>query len=146
MKRTRWLALLMIAVLMAVLAGCASSDETSTDYDPSMPDLEYEIAQAKDLPQKVNEKIFNKQKERFGFTYRDEDVMYIVFGFGEQPTGGYSIQVAALKDGTDKIILEANLLAPGKEEVISPSPSYPVMILKTQDHDKDVSFRLNDPK
>ena len=53
-----------------------------------MPDLEYEIAQSKDLPQKVNEKIFNKQKERFGFTYRDEDVMYIVFGFGEQPTGG----------------------------------------------------------
>ena len=72
--------------------------------------------------------------------------MYIVFGFGEQPTGGYRIQVAALKDGTDKIILEANLLPPGKEEVISPSPSYPVMILKTQDNDKDVSFRLNNPK
>lgn len=146
MKRTRWLTLCIAAMLMVLFTGCSSSEGTSAEYDPNMPDLEYEIAQSKDLPQKVNEKIFNKQKEQFGFTYRDEDVMYIVFGFGEQPTGGYSIQVAALKDETDKIILEANLLPPGKEEVISPSPSYPVMILKIQDNDKDVSFRLNKPK
>ena len=42
--------------------------------------------------------IFNEKEKAFGFAYRDGQALYVVFGFGEQNTGGYSIQLAAVKE------------------------------------------------
>ena len=68
--------------------------------------------------------------------------MYVVFGFGRQNTGGYSIQVVAVKENEEAIMVEAKMVAPAPEEVISTSPSYPYMILKMANVEKDVQFIL----
>jgi len=93
---------------------------------------------------KLAEKIAQEQKEKFGFSYRNGEDLYIAFGFGERPTGGYSIQIAAVKDMGSRIIVEAHLIAPKAGEVVSQSVSYPYMVLKTKDTSAEIQFRLKD--
>lgn len=141
-SRARWL---FIFVGILCLAGCRQSDIPEAEW-MSAQDMEYEIVSGKDVPNKVHERIFHKQEERFGFTYRDGDSQYIAFGFGTMPTGGYSIQIIAVKDTDAKIVVAAELVAPQPEDVVSDQESCPSMILKVQGNSKNVQFRLQDPQ
>ena len=53
------------------------------------------------------------------------------------------IQVLAVKETDAAVVIEAKLVAPEAEEVISTSPSYPYMILKMTNVEKDVQFLLH---
>lgn len=140
-QRKDFLALLIVGVLI-LLMGCSKSEETAASYETAQ-DVSYEIVSGSDVPYKVNEKIYKAKEKGFGFSYRDGETMYTVFGFGKQNTGGFSIQVLAVKETDAAIIIEASLIAPGAEEVISTSPSYPYMILKMANVEKDVQFLLH---
>ncbi len=135
------LCFLLVGMLL-IMFGCQREEKHERSYE-SMTDLTYEIVSGSDVPHKVNEKIFKEKEKGFGFTYRDGDVMYIVFGFGRQNTGGFSIQMAAAKESETEILIEAKLIAPGPEEVVSTSPSYPYLILKMENVEKDVQFLLH---
>ena len=134
---------LWIAIIVT-FAACGASGEESGEDEAAAPDLAYEIIESSKIPQKLAEKIAQEQKEKFGFSYRNGEDLYIAFGFGERPTGGYSIQIAAVKDMGSRIIVEAHLIAPKAGEVVSQSMSYPYMVLKTKDTGAEIQFRLKD--
>lgn len=130
--------------LLAV--GCSAGKKENlpaADY-MSAPDVVYELVSGTQVPQKVYERIFHRQKERFGFTYEDENDQYIAFGFGRMPTGGYSIQVLAVKDTKDTIVVEAKIIAPEPGEVVRDQESYPYLILRVEGNQKHVQFRLQE--
>ena len=135
MKRKTVLVCLLLGFLV-MLCACQKKGETERSYENAQ-DV------SSDVPYKVNEKIFKVKEEGFGFSYRDGDVMYTAFGFGQQNTGGYSIQVLAVKETESAIIIEAQLIAPEAEEVIVNQPSTPYMILKMANAEKDVQFLLH---
>ncbi len=132
----------LLVGLLLMIFGCQGEEKRERTYE-NMTDLTYEIVSGSDVPHKVNEKIFKEKEKGFGFTYRDGDVMYIAFGFGRQNTGGFSIQMAAAKENETEILIEAKLITPGPEEVVSTSPSHPYMILKMANVEKDVQFLLH---
>ncbi len=134
------LAAVVLLLLMMVIS-CGEKQKPKRTYE-SMQDAVYEIVSGSDVPHKVNEKIFKERDKGFGFSYRDNEGMYIAFGFGRQNTGGFSIQLAAVKENEDEILIEAKLIAPAPEEVVSTSPSYPYMILKMDNTEKNVEFIL----
>lgn len=134
------LAAVVLLLLMMVIS-CGEKQKPKRTYE-SMKDAVYEIVSGSDVPHKVNEKIFKERDKGFGFSYRDNEGMYIAFGFGRQNTGGFSIQLAAVKENEDEILIEAKLIAPAPEEVVSTSPSYPYMILKMDNTEKNVEFIL----
>ena len=136
------LAALLLIGLLICLAGCGKKEETARTYE-NASDIDYEIVSGSDVPYKVNEKIYRAKDKSFGFSYRDGEEMYIAFGFGEQSTGGYSIQILAAKETETAILIEARLVAPGPEEVVAASPSQPYMILKTANVEKDIQFLLH---
>ncbi len=132
---------LIILLLTAVLVSCGKQEAPKRTYE-NMQDAVYEIVSGSEVPHKVNEKIYKEREKGFGFSYRDNEGMYIAFGFGRQNTGGFSIQLVAVKENEDEILIEAKLIAPAPEEVVSTSPSYPYMILKMEDTSKNVEFIL----
>ena len=134
------LAAVVLLLLMMVIS-CGEKQKPKRTYE-SMQDAVYEIVSGSDVPHKVNEKIFKERDKGFGFSYRDNEGMYSAFGFGRQNTGGFSIQLAAVKENEDEILIEAKLIAPAPEEVVSTSPSYPYMILKMDNTEKNVEFIL----
>lgn len=139
-KKSFWI-FLLLSVCMLVTA-CGKQEEPVRNYENAQ-DLAYEIVTGSDVPHKVNEKIYKAKEKGFGFAYRDGETMYTIFGFGKQNTGGYSIQVLAVKETDSAVVIEAKLVAPEAEEVISTSPSYPYMILKMTNVEKDVQFLLH---
>ena len=143
----KWLTLLFLFCVLTGGVGCSPSTmaRPSTDEDwMTLPDLEYEIVDGSEVPQKVHERIFHKQKERFGFTYQDGDSQYMALGYGVVPTSGYQIQILAVKEDAARIIVAADLIAPQPEQVIRHTETYPSMILKIANTEKQVQFRLSE--
>lgn len=143
-KKKPWLIGLLgmwLAILALACSGCTQI-EPERSYEGA-EDRAYEIVSGSDVPYKVNEKIFKSKEKGFGFSYRDGNVMYVAFGFGTQSTGGFSIQVLAVKETDTAVLIEAQLIPPGAEEVITPQPSQPYLILKMDNVEKDVEFLLH---
>lgn len=104
-------ALLMITVLVT-LFGCGIE---KTDGN-RLQDLEYEIIED-EIPKELAEKIEEKKNADFKLTYENDKYLYIVRGYGEQETGGYSIQILDLYLTQNAVVLHTNLKGPSKDEV-----------------------------
>jgi len=132
MKRLLWL-----AVCLFFLTGC----QIQTNSSKKVKDLEYTIVEESKLPEKLSEVIREKKGEPFKLTYQDQGNLYVCAGYGEQPTGGYSIAVEALYLTENAIYLDTTLIGPGKEEVLTDVPSYPYIVILTEDLELPVVFQ-----
>ena len=56
-------------------------------------DLSYTIVDEEDIPQALLDTIEEKKAAECKLTYETDDALYVVHGYGEQETGGYSIAV-----------------------------------------------------
>lgn len=72
--------------------------------------------------------------------YEEGEYLYIVRGYGEQETGGYSIQVEHLYLTKNAVVFGTDLIGPSKGDTINPSPSFPYIVLKAEIKDKNVIF------
>ena len=70
-------------------------------------------------------------------TYKDSEFLYIVRGYGEQETGGYSICIRNLYLTSNAIIFDTELIGPRKGETISKSPN---IVVKVELRDENVVF------
>ena len=128
-------ALLMITVLVT-LFGCGIE---KTDGN-RLQDLEYEIIED-EIPKELAEKIEEKKSADFKLTYENDKYLYIVRGYGEQETGGYSIQILDLYLTQNAVVLRTNLKGPSKDEVKNAAPSYPYIVIRIEHTDKNVIFQ-----
>lgn len=128
-------ALLMITVLVT-LFGCGIE---KTDGN-RLQDLEYEIIED-EIPKELAEKIEEKKSADFKLTYENDKYLYIVRGYGEQETGGYSIQILDLYLTQNAVVLHTNLKGPSKDEVKNAVPSYPYIVIRIEHTDKNVIFQ-----
>ncbi len=128
-------ALLMITVLVT-LFGCGIE---KTDGN-RLQDLEYEIIED-EIPKELSEKIEEKKSADFKLTYESDKYLYIVRGYGEQETGGYSIQILDLYLTQNAVVFHTNLKGPSKDEVKNAAPSYPYIVIRIEHTDKNVIFQ-----
>lgn len=126
----------LMVLFCAVLAGCSIEENGGT----KIKDLDYEIVEEKDVPQELQAMIEEKKAADFKVTYEAEDVRYIVRGYGEQATGGYSIRVKDCYLTSNAILFDTELVGPRKGETTSPNPSYPYIVIKTANCDENIIF------
>ena len=101
------------------------------------------IKQAQKMQDEITElqnDIEEKKAADFKMTYKDSEFLYIVRGYGEQETGGYSICIRNLYLTSNAIIFDTELIGPRKGETISKSPSYPYIVVKVELRDENVVF------
>ena len=104
-------------------------------------DLEYEIVEEENLPEELMAKIEEKKAADFKLTYEGDNDLYIVRGYGEQETGGYSIQILDFYLTQNAVVFDTNLVGPSKDEVKNTAPSFPYLVVKTKNPDKNVIFQ-----
>ena len=75
-----------------LFAGCSVEQTNRT----KISDLDYTIAAEADIPEELQNDIEEKKAADFKMTYKDSEFLYIVRGYGEQETGGYSICIRDL--------------------------------------------------
>lgn len=132
-------ALAVLLVLGAVLtAGCRERKDSLE----KIKDLEYTVTAQENIPEELMTVIEEKKGEGFKLTYQDSGFLYICIGYGQQESGGYSITVNTLYETENAVYLDTTLLGPepGETEGKKESPSYPYVVVKTEQVDKPVVF------
>lgn len=128
----------LIGIFLSALffAGCSIEQTNRT----KISDMEYTILSEEEIPEELKVKIEEKKASDFKMTYTDNESLYIVRGYGEQETGGYSICIRDLYLTSNAILFYSELIGPRKGETINKSPSYPYIVVKTEMREENVVF------
>ena len=102
--------------------------------------LEYTIVNEEKIPQELAALIEEKKKQEFQLTYQSGEDLYLVKGYGQQLSGGYSIQVTEVSLSENAVFFLTKLLGPSEESMGS-EPSYPYIVVKIQYREEPVQFR-----
>lgn len=127
---------LSIVILSVILGGCSTEDVAKD----KVSDMEYTVVPEEEIPEEIKAIIEEKKKQPFQFSYAAGDDLFIVVGYGEQKTGGYSIVVEELYTTENSVVVSTNLMGPGKDEEVEELATYPFIAVKTEYIDKTVVF------
>lgn len=134
--RKRGIVIFLALCMLILVIGC----EQETQQAERGKDWDYTVVAVRDCPEDLLKELEEKKINPFQMTYMDGEFLYIVAGYGEQPTGGFSIAVRGLYEMGDKLCLETELLGPGRDETVKQKASYPYIIIKTEKTDREVLF------
>lgn len=127
----------LICLITIMLTGCKSE---KADIK-KIKDLEFTVVEDADVPEELMKMIDEKKAEAFKMTFKSEDYLYIIVGYGAKPTGGYSIAVNELFLTSNAIYFDTDLIGPEKTESVSDTVTYPYIVVKLEKLDKRVLFK-----
>ena len=127
-RRMAWVLGVCLAVAV-FLTGCELIRIEEGERTP----VEYAIVKQEELPDEAVEFIEQRKKKEFQMIYLVGDVLYLLKGYGEQMTGGYSIQVEEVSESENGVIGPSEGNQGGE-------PSYPCIVLKIKKTGKPVQF------
>lgn len=130
----------VIWLLPVLIAGLSSGCVRRYGEDQKLRDLEFAVVDREDEPEELSAMIEEEKEHPFEMIYADQGQLYIVEGYGEQPTTGYSVEVKELYETEDTVRIRTNLLGPGKEEDIKEIATFPYVVVQLEYIDKDVLF------
>ena len=136
MKREKHIAAVFLTLLILLLAGCG----LSLEKEEGRTALDFTVMNNEEIPSELKKIIEEKREEEMQLVFTDKESMYAVRGYGKQDTGGYSIAVDECTEGEKHIYIATTLIGPGQTEGLSKDPSYPVIVLKMENRDKEVVF------
>lgn len=134
--RKSGIVVVLLLCMMILVIGC----EKETEQAERGKDWDYTVVAVRDCPEDFLKELEEKKINAFQMTYMDGESLYIAAGYGEQPTGGFSIAVRGLYELGDKLCVETELLGPGKDDTVKEKASYPYIIIKTEKTDMEVLF------
>ena len=95
---------------------------------------------SEEIPDELTKIIDERKEQAFKLTYSDGEFFYIVVGYGEQATGGYSIRVNDAYLTSNAVYVDTSLIGPEKKEKKKKAVSYPFIVIKTEYIDMRVVF------
>ena len=131
------LALLAWVCVVRFLTACS----VEKDDLKKVRDLEFTVVGEADLPEELKNVIGEKKAAPFKLTYTDDQNLYIVVGYGEQETGGYSISVRELYLTENAIVADTELLGPEAAEQAGTEKSFPYIVIKTEYLEEPIIFQ-----
>ena len=137
MKRLKfWGACLLLMLAAAVLGGCGSGQDEN-----KVRDLSFTVVGENQLPQELKTMVEEKKADPFKLTYMNDQNLFIVVGYGSQPTGGYSITVPELYLTDNSIVVNTELKGPEKGENAGTEQSFPYIVIRTEYLENPVVFQ-----
>lgn len=135
----RWIGMLLCVCLMIFgAAGCSTEKGENTD---GRSEVEFTVVNPDKVPEELAQEIEKNKQGEIRMSYTDGGNMYLVRGYGEQKTGGYSISVVECTENESEIYLDTRLLGPANQEQISKEPSYPCLVLMIEAREKEVKIQ-----
>lgn len=128
--------ILAILVCQFCCTGCSSKKALEKTSD-----LEFTVVSGSDIPKELQTLITERQENNFELTFSDNSCLYIIKGYGKQPSGGYSIIIHDFYQADEQLVFHTELYGPKKDEPVSDSPSYPYIVIKTEYRENPVVFK-----
>lgn len=131
--------LLLFFAMFALTVFAAACGKGKEEYEKT-GEVDFTVVEEADVPKELLEVIKEKKDEACKLTYLAEDGLYLVRGYGEQPSGGYSIAVDDLYlSGTD-LCIKTTLIGPAADEKVTTAATHPFIVLKLQPMETEVHF------
>jgi hypothetical protein len=124
-----------LLLLILALSGCRLIRIEEGERTP----VEYTVLDRREIPEDLETLISSKQTSEFQMTYQKGEDLYLVRGYGQQLSGGYSIRVDDLSESENALFLKTTLLGPSEDNAGS-EPSCPYLVIKIKAIDKPVEF------
>lgn len=118
------------------MTGCRMQ-EMSND---KVRDIDYTVVPEAELPETLRNAIEEKKKEPFRLSYSDNEELYLVVGYGEQLSGGYSIVVDSLYQTDNTIVFGTTLNGPEDDADVKETPTYPFLVVKMEFLDCEIIY------
>ena len=131
---------LSLILSFCILFSCAACSVKKLATE-KIRDIEFTVVEEKNIPEELMKIIEEKEKEVMKLTYADQGALYVVEGYGEQPTSGYSIVVKECFETKNAIYVHTNLMGPAKDEKIVEAKTDPYIVIKMEFLDKNVVFQ-----
>ena len=130
--------LLFFAAFFAALWGCGRAEK---EKESDRKEVDYTVMDVRKLPKELLKIIEENKKDEIRMTYTDGDAMYLVRGYGQQKTGGYSIEVVQCTEYEESILFDTRLIGPSGQKKLAEDPSYPFLAVKIEKRDKEVQIQ-----
>ena len=138
-RKTRVVLTALTVFLILGTLGCSAKEEIPED---KINDLDFTVVGEDQQPDSLKDIIAEKYADAFQISYTLGEDLYIAVGYGEQPSGGYSISVNAFYETEDTVVIDTTLIGPGKAENVTKTPTRPYIEVKTRNiADKMIEFK-----
>lgn len=138
-RKTRVVLTALTVFLILGTLGCSAKEEIPED---KINDLDFTVVGEDQQPDSLKDIIAEKYADAFQISYTLGEDLYIAVGYGEQPSGGYSISVNAFYETEDTVVIDTTLIGPGKAENVTKTPTRPYIMVKTRNiADKMIEFK-----
>lgn len=108
--------------------------------EEKLQDLPYAIVKEEDCPEEVQILIADNLVNEMKMSFVDQGIEYIIIGYGEQETSGYSVEVLAVYETANLIKVETNLIGPMNGETIVEVSTYPYIVISIDENQKPVVY------
>lgn len=125
-----------MVLVLGIIEGCKMQYDTTKEND-----LEYTILTEEEYPEQVKEIINTSMVNSFRKTYDDGESLYLIIGYGAQPTGGYSIEIQEVYESSNAIFITSMLKGPVHGEPVIEEESYPYMVVRVAHSEKPVVYQ-----
>lgn len=134
--RIRKIVILLVSQILSMfLISCGS-----VNVIEKQEDLPFTVISEECLSKELLEIVEERKQKPFKLTFSDQGDFYIVQGYGEQNSGGYSILVNALFRTANGIYIDTSLLGPKVGTPKSEIKTYPYIVVRTKDLNLPVVF------
>ncbi|MDO4514340.1 MAG: protease complex subunit PrcB family protein [Lachnospiraceae bacterium] len=135
MAKKIWLSMFVCISLLLLLTGCGIGAK-----EEPREKVDFTVVSEERRPEELAKLLEQKKTEEFHLTYTDGEALYICVGYGEQPTGGYSIRVQECSMAGINLYVDTLLVGPESVKDAENTPSYPMIVLKMEQRDVQVNF------
>ena len=122
--------------LMILLTGC----EMKQVGNMAKTEVEFTVVEPDEVPSELAVIIEENKQGEIKLTYEDQGYMYLVRGYGQQKTGGYSIAVNEVFLAEDWLHVDTSLIGPPRDQEIRDEASYPYLVIKIEAQEAEVLF------
>ena len=134
MKKCKYL-IFFFVLLAVMLSACSAAD---TGAESERKEVDFTVMDPRRLPEELAGLIEENKQNEIRMTYTDGTALYLIRGYGEQKTGGYSIEGAGCTEDAETVYFDTRLLGPSGQEKLPKEPSYPYLVVKVELRDKEV--------
>ncbi|MBQ8086623.1 MAG: protease complex subunit PrcB family protein [Lachnospiraceae bacterium] len=139
-KRKRRYLVYMIMIVSFLIVSLTACEFRKTSVE-KVKDLDYTVCDESRLPHELVKLINDKKKEPFKFTYRTNDYLYIVVGYGAQDRVDLNVMMTELYLTENAIFVETDLTTKETTTLEDGLVSYPWIAVKCELYDVPVTFK-----
>ena len=128
--------IMALLLVLCALCGCSSTKLTKDEKNP----VDFTVVEKSAVPEDFFNVIEEKKTESFTMSYTIDGYLYIAVGYGEQSSGGYSIQVEEFYETKSNLGINTTLVGPREGEAVNKRATCPYIVVKTEYIDKNIVF------